>query len=453
MNTDLIIIGSGPGGYRAADYAARNGLQVVIAEQAEVGGTCLNRGCIPTKTYARNAELIDILRDSGELGVGLEGFTADFARAAGRKERVVSQLRSGVETLLAAPGITLVRGRAEFKDARTVAIGGTDYTAKNIIIATGSVPKMLPIEGAGDTDMVWTSDRMLSATSLPRRVCIVGAGVIGMEFACILSSFGCEVTVVEFLKECLPMLDSDVAKRLRKTVERRGVKFFMQSAVQAVRGGSVVFSRKGRQEAVETDRVLMAVGRVPSVGGLNLEAAGVECCPKGIAVDDNMQTGVTGIYAIGDVNGRQMLAHAATMQGLRAVNHILGRADSIRLDVMPSAIFTHPEAACVGLAEDGCKERGLKYSVARANYRANGKALAMGEAEGMVKMLAGDDGRIIGCHVYGAHAADIVQEVSSLMCLGTTAAQLADMTHIHPTLGEMVQECAAALAHGGQPAS
>lgn len=453
MNTDLIIIGSGPGGYRAADYAARNGLQVVIAEQAEVGGTCLNRGCIPTKTYARNAELIDILRDSGELGVGLEGFTADFARAAGRKERVVSQLRSGVETLLAAPGITLVRGRAEFKDARTVAIGGTDYTAKNIIIATGSVPKMLPIEGAGDTDMVWTSDRMLSATSLPRRVCIVGAGVIGMEFACILSSFGCEVTVVEFLKECLPMLDSDVAKRLRKTVERRGVKFFMQSAVQAVRGGSVVFSRKGRQEAVETDRVLMAVGRVPSVGGLNLETVGVECSPKGIAVDDNMQTGVTGIYAIGDVNGRQMLAHAATMQGLRAVNHILGRADSIRLDVMPSAIFTHPEAACVGLAEDGCRERGLKYSVARANYRANGKALAMGEAEGMVKMLAGDDGRIIGCHAYGAHAADIVQEVSSLMCLGTTTAQLADMTHIHPTLGEMVQECAAALAHGGQPAS
>lgn len=448
MNTDLIIIGSGPGGYRAAEHAAKNGLQVVIAERADVGGTCLNRGCIPTKAYARNAEIIDTLRGADGLGIGGASFNFDFARAAERKDGIVATLRSGVETLLSAPGITLIRGEARFKDTHTVEINGEEYTAQAIIIATGSVPKMLPIEGIGDSQVVWTSDQMLAATTLPRRICIIGAGVVGMEFASILSSFGCEVTVVEYLKECLPMLDGDVAKRLRKAIEKRGVKFFMQSAVEAVSGGSVIFSRKGKQEAVETDRVLMAVGRTPAIGGLNLEAAGVEYSPKGIAVDDNLLTNVPGVYAIGDANGRQMLAHAATMQGIRAVNHILGRTDSIRFDVMPSAIFTHPEAACVGLTEDACKAQGIACRTARVNYRANGKALAMGEAEGMVNMLAGEDGLIIGCHAYGAHSADIVQEISALMCRRTTAAQLADITHIHPTLSEMVQECAAALQAG-----
>ena len=445
MNTDLIIIGSGPGGYRAAEHAARNGLQVAIIERAEVGGTCLNRGCIPTKAYARNAEIMDIMADAEAFGLGCLNYSFDFAKAAERKDGVVGTLRSGVETLLSAPGITLVRGEAAFKDAHTVTAGGEDYTAPNIIIA-GSVPKMLPIEGIDDASMVWTSDRMLAATELPRRVCIVGAGVIGMEFACILNSFGCEVTVVEFLKECLPALDSDVAKRLRKAIEKRGVAFFMQSAVQAVGDGTVTFDRKGKQTTVETDCVLMAVGRTPATAGLNLEAAGVEYGPKGIITDDNLLTNVPGIYAIGDVNGRQMLAHAATMQGLKVVDSILGRTEGIRLDVMPAAIFTHPEAACVGLSEDACKALGKACRTAKANYRSNGKALAMGETEGMVKMLADESGKIIGCHAYGAHSADLVQEVSALMCRDTTAAELAAMTHIHPTLSEMVQECAEQLA-------
>lgn len=447
MNTDLIIIGSGPGGYRAAEYAARNGLQVVIAEQAEVGGTCLNRGCIPTKAYARNAEIMDTLRGAEALGMNPVDVVPDFAKAAARKDNVVAQLRSGIETLLSAPGITLVSGKAALKDANTVTIGDEEYTAKNIIIATGSAPKMLPIEGCNDAEMVWTSDRMLTATALPRRICIVGAGVIGMEFACILNSFGCDVTVIEFLKECLPALDGDVAKRLRKLIEKRGVKFFMQSAVQAVRGGSVLFDRKGKQTAIDTDCVLMAVGRVPVTEGLNLDAAGVVCGPKGIATDANLQTNVAGIYAIGDVNGRQMLAHAATVQGIKAVNHILGRTDSIRLDIMPSAIFTHPEAAAVGVTEDFCKENGVECRTAKAFYRANGKALAMGETEGMVKMIADESGRIIGCHAYGAHAADLIQEISALMCRDTTTTELADMTHIHPTLSEMLQECAEQLSH------
>lgn len=446
MNTDLIIIGSGPGGYRAAEYAAQNGLQVVIAERGEVGGTCLNRGCIPTKAYARNAEIIDTLHDATTFGINGLTYDFDFAKAAQRKDEVVNTLRSGVETLLAAPSITLVRGEAHFKDAHTVEVNGEEYSAPNIMIATGSAPKTLRLEGGCDADMAIDSDKLLAATTLPKRICIVGAGVIGMEFACILNSFGCDVTVVEFLKECLPPLDSDVAKRLRKSIEKRGVKFFMQSAVQAVKDGTVVFDRKGKPTAIEADWVLVAVGRRAVTEGLNLEAAGVEYSPKGIATDDNMLTNVPGIYAIGDVNGRQMLAHAATMQGIKAVNHILGRTDTIRLDVMPSAIFTNPEAACVGLTEDICKERGIEYRTGKAFHRANGKALAMGEPEGMVKMLADAEGHILGCHAYGAHSADLIQEVSTLMCNDTTVSQVADMVHIHPTLSEMVQECAEQLA-------
>ena len=446
MNTDLIIIGSGPGGYRAAEYAAQNGLQVVIAERGEVGGTCLNRGCIPTKAYARNAEIIDTLHDATTFGINGLTYDFDFAKAAQRKDEVVNTLRSGVETLLAAPSITLVRGEAHFKDAHTVEINGEEYSAPNIMIATGSAPKTLRLEGGCDADMAIDSDKLLAATTLPKHICIVGAGVIGMEFACILNSFGCDVTVVEFLKECLPPLDSDVAKRLRKSIEKRGVKFFMQSAVQTVKDGTVVFDRKGKPTAIEADWVLMAVGRRAVTEGLNLEAAGVEYSPKGIATDDNLLTNVPGIYAIGDVNGRQMLAHAATMQGIKAVNHILGRTDTIRLDVMPSAIFTNPEAACVGFTEDICKERGMEYRTGKAFHRANGKALAMGEPEGMVKMLADAEGHILGCHAYGAHSADLIQEVSTLMCNETTVSQLADMVHIHPTLSEMVQECAEQLA-------
>lgn len=450
MDTDLIIIGSGPGGYRAAAYAASHGLKVVVVEKGELGGTCLNEGCIPTKTYARNAEIMETLRSAAEYGLEGPGYTLDFARVVARKDDVVSRLRGGIETLLSAPGITVVRGRAEFAaDAdsgmHTVVVDGQEYYAPNVIIATGSGSRTLRLEACDDR-MVCDSSWLLQTRGLPRRLCIVGAGVIGMEFASVFSSFGCEVTVVEYLRECLLALDGEVAKRLRKVLERRGVTFHMQAAVRSVSEGRVVFDRKGREMSVEADKVLFAVGRRPNVEGLNLEAAGVEYDGKGVRVDaGSFMTNRSGIYAIGDVNGRQMLAHAATMQGLRAVNHILSGGsvtDGIRFDVMPAAIFTNPEAACVGPSEDELNGSGIACNVRKAFYRANGKALAMGETEGMVKLLASDDGTILACHAFGAHAADIVQEVSVLMCQDTKVQQLRDMVHIHPTLGEMLQELA-----------
>ena len=399
--TDLIIIGAGPGGYRAAEYAAKQGLKVVIFEGDNVGGTCLNVGCIPTKTYVHSA-------------------TFDEARE--RMPQVVAQLRSGVEGILSHPNITLVREKGAFADAHTVG----DYTAPNVIIATGSETKWLPIEGVATDPRVVDSTGLLNLGTLPKRLCIIGAGVIGMEFASVFNRFGSEVTVIEYLKECLPALDSDIAKRLRKLLEKHGITFKMKTAVQSLAD-------------IDADVILMATGRKPRTEGLNLEAAGITLAPGGaIPVDDHFRAG-DGLYTIGDVNGLQMLAHAAEMQAVRVVNHILGKHDGIRFDMMPAAIFTEPEAACVGPTEDQLKEQSIPYVCKKAFWRANGKALAMGETEGLLKLFASPDGLILGCHAYGAHSADIIQEVSVLMCKDTTTAELADMVHIHPTLSEILK--------------
>lgn len=428
MKTDIIIIGSGPGGYRTASYALQQGKQVVIIEKAEAGGTCLNSGCIPTKCLAHDAE----------------ANASDFPAAAERKRNVMNQLRQGIEQLLSAPGITLVRGEATFKDARTVTVDGTDYEADDIIIATGSSSKMPPVEGI-DNPRVITSTEALNFQTLPAEIVIIGAGVIGMEFASILSRFGAKVSVIEYLKECLPVIDKDIAKRVRKQIEKlQGVTFYMDSAVKAINDNEVVFvsNKNGKETRLECPAcpVLIATGRKPNIEGLNLEAAGVEYSPKGITVNDNMLTSVPHIYAIGDVTGRQMLAHAATFMGFRAVNAIVGKADRIRFDIMPSAIFTYPEAAAVGLTEDQCKQQGIECRALKGYYRANGKALAIDEPEGMVKLIAGADGRILGCTSYGAHSADIVQEVTAYMNCNATVADIAYSVHIHPTLSEILQD-------------
>ncbi len=256
-----------------------------------------------------------------------------------------------------------------------------------------------------------------------------------MEFASVFQRFGTEVTVIEFLKECLPMVDSDVAKRLRKLLEKRGITFRMKTAVQTL-------------QDIDADVILIATGRQANTEGLNVEAAGITLDERGnIPVDNDYRcvscdSVATNIYAIGDVNGRQMLAHAAEMQALHVVNHIVGREDDIRFDIMPAAIFTEPEAACVGLSEDDCKERGMAYHCGKAFWRANGKALAMGQTDGILKLLSDADGQIVGCHAFGAHAADLVQEVSALMCRNTSVEQLRNMVHIHPTLSELLLDAA-----------
>lgn len=440
--TDLLIIGAGPGGYRSAEYAAKQGLNVVVFEAEHVGGTCLNVGCVPTKSFARNAEMMQVLKDSEIYGLNELDYKFDFQKVIQRKDEVILSLRSGIETLLSHPNITLVRGEAQFLDSHAVVAAGEEYTAPHIIVATGSVPKTLRLVEPIGRPMLDSSD-LLSIDHLPKSLCIIGAGVIGMEFASIFNAFGTQVTVVEFLKECLPVLDTDIAKRLRKSLEKQGVTFHMQSSVTAITESGVVFTdKKGKTMAIEADEVLMAVGRTPRVFD-HFSKAGFEYAERtGIVVNEHLQTTVPHIYAIGDVNGRQMLAHAAEMQGIHVVNQMIGKDDDIRLDIMPAAIFTQPEAACVGLSEDQCKEQGIDYICKKSFWRANGKALAMNETEGMLKLLASPQGTILGCHAYGAHAADLIQEVSVLMCRNTTIHQLANMVHIHPTLSEILQAAA-----------
>lgn len=448
--TDLLIIGSGPGGYRTASYAAKNGLHVTIIEKDQLGGTCLNAGCIPTKCLAHDAEVRIAALSSFDTLPSL-----DFVKVMERKNGVLNQLREGINTLLNQPNINLIKGEAHFVSDHIVEVGDRKIEAKNIIIATGSQAKLPPFINREDylnsptlKRSVVTSTELLSIDELPKRLVIIGAGVIGMEFASAFAAFGCQVVVVEYMKECLPMIDSDIAKRLRKMLEKRGVTFYMQSAVEKVIPPTeednvdtvVVFNKKDKEIKLEADLVLVATGRQPNVMDIGLDSTNIEYSLKGIPVDKNMETNINGVYAIGDVNARQMLAHAATFQGFRAVNHILSKQDNIRLEIMPSAIFTYPEAACVGKTEEQCKETGVKYTIRKGFYRSNGKALSMNETEGMIKILIGEDGLILGGHAYGSHSADLIQELSALMNRDTTLEEICDIIHIHPTLSEILQD-------------
>lgn len=449
MPKSLIIIGCGPGGYATAEYAAKEGMTVTVFEKGEAGGTCLNRGCIPTKVYCHAATLV--LDNAQAAGWGLWQSAPpdiDFARLHAHKDAVVAQLREGVETLMAQPGITLVRGAACLKDAHTVTCDGHDYAADYILIATGSHPVLPRVEGI-DHPKVVDSTALLDRDTLPRHLIIIGAGVIGMEMASAFNAFGTEVTVVEFLKECLPMADSDLAKRLRKSLEKRGVKFYMQAAAKCVSDktvtspGNVVltFTQKGKDITVEGDLILAATGRGPNTEGLGLDAVGVAYDRHGIKVDDNFETSVKDVYALGDVNGRMQLAHAAEAQGRRVVDHLLGRERPLDVSLVPWAVFTVPELAGTGRTLDALKREDAQVGrpvETKSFYRANGKAVTMDATDGLVKVVSTPDGKLAGCHVLGAHAADLVQEVSALISVGATVEDLRRIIHIHPTLQELL---------------
>ena len=450
MTSDLIIIGAGPGGYETAVQAAKAGLRTVVIEANQLGGTCLNVGCIPTKCLCRNAEFLRDLRQADALNVELSGFKFRLDEAIKRKDEVVSQLVGGIAGLLKHPNITLLTGKAEFLSKTTVKVNEEVCEAPNIIIATGSVSKMLPIPGI-DLPCVLTSTEMLSLTQLPQRLCIVGGGVIGLEFASIFHSFGSEVTVVEFCKEILPQFDADIAKRLRMSLKSQGINIITGAAVSKIsqdghQQATVTYELKGEEVALETDIVLMAVGRAANVESLNLSDVGIAFDRRGIQVNDFMQTNIDGIYAIGDINGRCQLAHAAVFQGKRALHHILGhhQDDGLRLDLIPAAVFTHPEVASVGLTTEQAKAAGLNLKAYKGFFRSNGKALAMAEPEGMVKLLADESGVLRGAHLYGAHSADLVHEITTFMQKGGTLSDIANMVHAHPTLSEVILQAAEA---------
>ena len=446
----LLIIGAGPGGYETALLAAKRGVEVVLVESGPVGGTCLNEGCIPTKAFCKNAEVLDGLREAETFGITGLSYGFDFSAVTSRKNAVVEQLRAGVEGLLAHKLITLVRGKASFKDAHTVAVGSEEYTADYIIIATGSVSASLPIPGT-DLPNVLTSKEILDIQEIPEKLCVIGGGVIGLEFASIFRSFGSEVTVLEYFKDILPRFDSDLSKRLKQSLGKRGIEIITQAQVTSISPDGVTYLRKDKEETVAADKVLMAVGRRANVASLNLADIGIEFTPRGIVVDDKtMQTNVPHIYAVGDINGKMMLAHAATFQGIVALDHIMGVENEIDLSVMPAAVFTSPEAASVGMTEDECKDAGIPVKCLKSFFRANGKAVTMGETDGFCKIVVAADpkegqtspyetGRILGCHLYGPHASDIVQEACALISRKATLEEFRSIIHPHPTLTEVLQ--------------
>lgn len=433
-STEFIIIGGGPGGYEVAAELAASGRKVILIERDRLGGTCLNRGCIPTKCLCASASTALTVASAAQFGIDTSSVNVDYSRAVGRATDVMDQLRQGIETMLR--DVETITGEAVLRPGKTVAVNGEELTADHIIIATGSRPAKLDIPGAS---LAVTSDEFLSLTEVPQRVAIIGGGVIGLEFASILAAFGREVTVIEFCKEILPPFDSDIAKRLRTSLSRRGIKFLTSTRVTAIEHGlRIIYEGKRGKDSIECDLAVMAVGRRPVLPEGTAEC-GIELDSRGfIKVNELMQTSVDGICAVGDVNGLCMLAHAAAAQARRATG------SDVNLDVIPSAVFTQPEAAMVGLTEDQVKAKDYDIMIGKASFAANGKALAMGESDGTVKIIfARESGFILGCHILGPHAADLIAEVAALMFGMTTRDELADeLVHGHPTLSEVIQTAA-----------
>lgn len=443
----IIIIGAGPGGYETALEAAKRGHEVILFNGDRLGGTCLNEGCIPTKCLCRNAEVISTFKEADKFGIDDFTFTLDYNKVVERKREIVDTLRSGVDAMLKAAKVNVVNAMASFKDANTVTADGNDYTADKIIIATGSVSKSLPIEGNG-LCCVKDSSQLLDIEYIPESLTIIGGGVIGMEFANIFASFGSKVTVIEYMKQILPPFDADIAKRLKQTLSKKGINIITGAAAKRIEQNedyeiTVTYEVKGKEETVVSTDLLMAVGRAPRVTGLNLEAAGVEFSNRGIPVNDNMQTNVEHIYAIGDINARMMLAHVASFQGQRALNHIDGKIDNIRFDIVPSAVFVVPECGMVGMTEAQCKERGIEVRKGTSFFRANGKSLALGEPDGICKLLfRKDDGRLIGAHIMGVEAADLAQQCADMMNANVTLDGMEDIIFGHPTVSEVILSAA-----------
>lgn len=441
---DLLIIGGGPGGYVAAIRACQLGMSTALIEKDRAGGTCLNRGCIPTKAYYRNALFMHELKTSQELNVMVENFVFDMAGARHRKDRIVDNLVGGVDKLLQANGVERIKGEAVLLDRNTILVNGTELKGKNLLLATGSKPATLTISGI-ELPGVMNSDQILELEEVPARLLIIGGGVIGLEFACIFNALGSQVTVFEYMPELLNSLDKELGKRLQVFLKKQGVTVHTATAVEKIEraDGGLKVSAVGKKGSLEAlaDIILTAGGRQAYTEGLNLDKLGIATDQTGfIKVDRKFATNVAGIYAIGDVIGGYMLAHVASEEGIAAVETMAGMESSIHYHAVPSCVFTIPEIASVGLSEEAAKAHGIGYRSGKFQFAANGKALTMGEAGGMVKVLADQDDVVIGVHIIGPHASDLIMEGALLVKNRVKASEMTGTIHPHPTLSEALME-------------
>lgn len=423
---DLIVIGAGPGGYNLAAGARAAGQSVLLIDKSEPGGTCLNRGCIPTKALRAAAKRLQDCRSNSEFGINCTTAELDYSAVHSRVEKIVGELRQGVESLL--EGVDRVNDEAALTGPHTVTAAGEEYTAGRIVIATGSKPAMLPVAGA---ELCIDSDGILGADILPESIVIIGGGVIGMEFACILNAFGVKVTVIEYCQEILPPFDAEVAKRLRTILKRKGITIITGAAVTAIEGADdgrkVIYTAKGKEKSETAQQVLMAVGRRPTIPQGTVEA-GIALTARGfIETDARLMTSVEGVYAIGDVNGRSLLAHSAEAQAEALLN-----GDTIDAPI-PGVAFTDPECAAVGVTEQNAPEG---YRTGKAIFRSNGYAMATGETDGFVKVITDAEGRLLGAHIIGPGASELIAEATLAIDHGLSARDLSATVHAHPTLSE-----------------
>ena len=452
IEKDIVIIGGGPGGYVAAIHAAHLGANVALIEKDKLGGTCLNRGCIPTKALARSAEVFLETSRAGELGIELGSVKANFPKIMGHKDDVVSQLVSGVEQLMKANKISVFRGIGCILSPHLVKVNDEEIAAKRLIIATGSESALLPVTGL-DLPGVLTTDDILELEELPESLVVIGGSYVGVEFATIFNALGTKVTIVKRRPLRLEPVDEEIGRRFAQSLPRQGIEVKTGAAVKAIReeGASlkVVWDTPQGEQGVVGQMVLMATGRIPYTEGLNLSELGIKTDGRAIVVNEHLETNINGVYAIGDVTGKYMLAHVASYEGEVAVENALGHSRRTDYHAVPTCLFAQPEVAGVGITEAEARDSGMPYKVSKFPFAACGRAVAMNETTGMVKMICNaGDGKILGIHIMGAHASDLIAEGTLAIQLGATAGDIAHTIHAHPTLPEAVHEAAMGQLNG-----
>lgn len=456
---DLAIIGGGPGGYVAAERAGAAGLQTVLFEKRELGGVCLNEGCIPTKTLLYSAKVYNYAVHGGDYGVSVEGASYDYGKIVGRKDKVVKKLVGGVKAKMKGAGVKVVKGDAVIEgrsaEGITVRCGEESYTVRNLIICAGSEAMVPPIPGLKEAgDVIVTNREILALKEQPKELVVIGGGVIGMEFAAFYNTLGTKVTVVEMLPKILGPLDDEISASLQAVYAKRGIQFNLRCKVTGIEGNTVVYEDPdGKVCRVSGDKILVSVGRRANISGYGLESLGVEMLlnrggkPCGIKVDDRMRTNVPGVYAAGDVTGFSMLAHTASREGEVAVNNILGKQDHMRYDAIPGIVYTNPEVAGVGLTEEQAKASGRDYAVVKLPMTYAGRFIAENEhPEGICKLIVGKKyHEVLGAHMMGNPCSEIIHSMCIAIENEMTLEQLQEVVFPHPTVSEIIKETAFTL--------
>lgn len=436
----IIIIGGGPAGYEAALHGASAGAQITLIESHDIGGTCLNHGCIPTKTLVEDARFYEKVKNSDKTGIHIDNLSLDYGSVIEHKNDVIGNLRQGILAKLKKLGVKLISGYGSIVNNTTVEVTLEDNSVQTIngdciIIATGSKPFIPSFVSNTNTNLL-TSKTLLSLSSLPSCITIVGGGVIGVEFACLLNNFGVEVNLIEYAPRLLPQIDSAIGKRLKALMVKSGIQIELNAEVKSINDNKVHYTTKKGDTVLEPESILLAIGRVGNIDKNNCDTIGIDHNGRFINVNGNYETTIKNIYAIGDINGQSLLAHSAYDQGIQLMDYLIHGTPIQKKDI-PGCVFSTPEAATVGFSEENAKLAGISYSVEKTLYSSSGKAMAMGETTGFIKTLVSDGGKVLGLHILGTHASDLVHYGSIAMVNGMTTKQLSAVIFAHPTLGEI----------------